>query len=116
MTQILTWGYDETTKHDYTKNGSKGIQNKIRKMKREYISEAHDNYRRPERTAGGEVLFDYFDREEIDMFKQKVYTLIKERESNDRLQTCYREFFASDRMQQLKTEIERWTPAGTQQR
>ena len=34
-------------KNDYTKNRAE-LTNKIKKMKREYISEAHDNFRKPE--------------------------------------------------------------------
>lgn len=117
MSQLLAWGYEDTTKHDYTKNGSKKIQNKIRKMKREYISEAHDNYRKPERAADtSQLLFDYFDQEELDLFRKKVYTLLKEKESEHKLQTCYQQFFASEQMQRLKSEIARWTPAGTKQK
>ena len=117
MSQLLAWGYEDTNKHDYTKNGSKKIQNKIRKMKREYISEAHDNYRKPERAAdNSQLLFDYFDQEELDLFRKKVYTMLKEKESEDKLQTCYQQFFASEQMQRLKSEIARWTPAGTKQK
>ena len=47
MTELLKGGYEAYIKNDYTKNTAE-LNNKIKKMKREYISEAHDNYRKPE--------------------------------------------------------------------
>ena len=47
MNELLSGGYEAYTKHDYTKNKAE-LTNKIKKMKREYISENHDNYRKPE--------------------------------------------------------------------
>ena len=47
MSEIFTWGYEAPIKNDYTKDKAE-ISNKIRKMKRAYISESHDNYRKPE--------------------------------------------------------------------
>ena len=47
MSEIFTWGYEAPIKNDYTKDRAE-ISNKIRKMKRAYISESHDNYRKPE--------------------------------------------------------------------
>ena len=47
MTELLQGGYEAYIKNDYTKNTAE-LNNKIKKMKREYISEAHDNYRKPE--------------------------------------------------------------------
>ena len=46
------------------------IQTKIKKMKHAYISECHDNYRKPE-----EGLFNYFDTQELELLKKKIYTL-----------------------------------------
>ena len=47
MEELLSGGYDAYIKNDYTKNRAE-LNNKIKKMKRAYISEAHDNYRKPE--------------------------------------------------------------------
>ena len=50
MNEIFSYGYEAPVKNDYTKNKAE-ISNKIRKMKRAFISENHDNYRKPlERT------------------------------------------------------------------
>ena len=46
MFEIFSYGYEAPVKNDYTKNRAE-ISNKIRKMKRAYISESHDNYRKP---------------------------------------------------------------------
>jgi len=43
----LTWGYDAPVKQDYTKN-KMSHTNKIKKMKMPFISENHDNFRKPE--------------------------------------------------------------------
>jgi hypothetical protein len=51
MKQLFTWGYEADVRQDYTKN-TPAISNKIRKMKRVYISESHDNFRKPECTDG----------------------------------------------------------------
>ena len=47
MKKIFSYGYEAPVKNDYTKNKAE-ISNKIRKMKRAYISESHDNYRKPQ--------------------------------------------------------------------
>ena len=46
MHEIFSYGYEAPIKNDYTKNKAE-LSNKIRKMKRPYISESHDNYRKP---------------------------------------------------------------------
>ena len=46
MYQIFSYGYEAPCKNDYTKNKAE-LSNKIRKMKRAFISESHDNYRLP---------------------------------------------------------------------
>ena len=46
MHEIFSYGYEAPIKNDYTKNKAE-LSNKIRKMKRAYISESHDNYRKP---------------------------------------------------------------------
>ena len=47
MADLLSGGYDAYIKNDYTKNRAE-LSNKIKKMKREKISEVHDNFRRPQ--------------------------------------------------------------------
>ena len=47
MNEIFSYGYEAPIKNDYTKNKAE-LSNKIRKMKRAYISESHDNYRKPQ--------------------------------------------------------------------
>jgi len=46
MFEIFSYGYEAPIKNDYTKDKAE-ISNKIRKMKRAFISESHDNYRKP---------------------------------------------------------------------
>ena len=48
MYQIFSYGYEAPCKNDYTKNKAE-LSNKIRKMKRAFISESHDNYRLPQK-------------------------------------------------------------------
>ena len=81
MNVLLSGGYDAYIKNDYTKNRAE-LTNKIKKMKREYISEAHDNYRKPEahevrldedEDYNERLLFNYFDLDEEDQFKKREY-------------------------------------------
>jgi len=80
MNQIFTWGYEAPVKEDYTK-GSACISNKIRKMGRANISEAHDNYRQPESAENQQLLFNYFDTEEKELYKRKFLQLAEEKEN-----------------------------------
>ena len=106
MTEIFTWGYEAPVKNDYTKNRAE-ISNKIRKMKRPHISESHDNYRKPEgpipresspklpkgkldgkseteskmiKSMNDLFLFNYFDLEEIELFKRKLFEKATDKE------------------------------------
>ena len=77
MYEIFSFGYEAPVKNDYTKNKAE-ISNKIRKMKRPFISEAHDNYRKPQGVEGEDqvreqYLFNYFDSDEIELFKKKLF-------------------------------------------
>lgn len=47
MARIFSWGYEAPVANDYI-TGQRVLNKKIRKMDREYISEAKDNYRKPE--------------------------------------------------------------------
>lgn len=80
MTELLSGGYSAYVKNDYTKDKAE-LTNKIKKMRREYISEAHDNYRAPKVQTvmdaeeglvtaapdqNAHLLFNFFDAEEKD--------------------------------------------------
>ena len=100
MTEIFSWGYEAPIMNDYTKNNA-NICNKIRKMKRPYISENHDNFRKPEGAEGedgvdAKLIFNYFDLEEIEMFKRKLYEKATNEEREIRNLSMYKEFFSSD--------------------
>jgi hypothetical protein len=59
MPEIFNWGYEAPVKNDYV-NDRRQITYKIRKMDKEYVSEHHDNYRRPEYDRDKNVyLFNY---------------------------------------------------------
>ena len=91
MYEIFSYGYEAPIKNDYTKNKAE-LSNKIRKMKRAYISENHDNYRKPKAvdeddldfmdSANQQLLFNYFDSDEIELFKKKLFekATVSERE------------------------------------
>lgn len=69
MKDIFSWGYEAPVKSDYVKNQTE-IRYKIRKMDTEYISEVHDNYRKPEQTdEKGVYLFNFLDKEGQDKWK-----------------------------------------------
>ena len=97
MNEIFSYGYEAPVKNDYTKNKAE-ISNKIRKMKRAFISEAHDNYRKPHNDESPErheqqFLFNYFDSDEIEQFKKKLFQKATIQEREIRNQTMYKEFF-----------------------
>lgn len=54
--------------------------NKIRKMKTAYISENHDNFRKPE-LIDDQILFNYFDSKEVDKLRMKIYDLQQQNEN-----------------------------------
>ena len=120
MHEIFSYGYEAPVKNDYTKNKAE-ISNKIRKMKRAYISEAHDNYRKPHSVAetdsqydaNKQYLFNYFDSDEIELFKKKLFQAATIKEREIRNQTMYKEFFGSaDALRQKLNEIQTWSAAG----
>lgn len=106
MKQIFSWGYEAPNKHDFTKK-EQTVTTKIRKMKRAYISESHDNFRRPE-----QGLFNYFDQQDFELLKKRVYGLTIAAQNEGKLQSAYQEFFDSDKMKILKSEVKQWTAAG----
>ena len=91
MYEIFSYGYEAPIKNDYTKDKAE-LSNKIRKMKRAYISESHDNYRKPQgvpesvydqvEEANQQYLFNYFDSDEIERFKRMLFEAgsVEERE------------------------------------
>ena len=88
MKAIFSWGYEAPVREDYTKDRAE-ISNKIRKMRREYISECHDTFRTPQNSEDNQLLFNYFDQEEIELFKDKVYSLAAERERENQNKSVY---------------------------
>ena len=91
MKKIFSYGYEAPVKNDYTKDKAE-LSNKIRKMKRPYISEAHDNYRQPkavddepEIDTNQKYLFNYFDNDEIERYKRLKFNeeKIKQREARN---------------------------------
>ena len=112
MAAIFSWGYEAPVKEDYTKDNA-DISNKIRKMKREYISEQHDNFRRPEKGLDSDtLLFNYFDQEEIDLFKKRLYAMHQEQEKEARNQSTYKELFCKPEFKEIVSSIFNWTAAG----
>ena len=104
MFEIFSYGYEAPIKNDYTKDKAE-ISNKIRKMKRAFISESHDNYRKPQELpshaheqvekANQRYLFNYFDSDEIERFKRKLFEMATVDERELRNQTMYKEFFGA---------------------
>lgn len=63
MKQILAWGYEADVNGDFIKN-NRETRYKIKKMNKEYVSEVHDNYRKPEYSPEKQVyLFNYLEEE-----------------------------------------------------
>lgn len=70
MQAILAWGFEAPVKNDYTKDDA-DISNKIRKRERYQISEAHDNFRNPNDKDAHLLLANYFESDEMTLFKKK---------------------------------------------
>jgi len=111
MKAIFSWGYEAPVREDYTKDKAE-ISNKIRKMRREYISECHDNYRKPQNSEDNQLLFNYFDQEEIELFKHKVFSLAAENDRENKNRSSYQENFCLAELKKMLMEIEDWTAAG----
>ena len=91
MKAIFSWGYEAPVKQDYTKNEA-DITNKIRKTKREDVSEAHDNFRKPEK--GGDrdtLLFNYFESDQMELLKKRICQMHEEKERAQRNKSSYKE-------------------------
>lgn len=64
-------------------------------------------------TANQLLLFNYFDHDEIELFKKKLFQKATLAEREIRNQTMYKEFFGSADALRLKLrEIETWSAAG----
>lgn len=89
MAKIFTWGYEAPVANDYV-NDHRELKNKIRKMDKEYISEAKDNYRKPEYVKEkGVYLFNYMGKDDQEMWKKKLYEMTVEGESDALKKTMY---------------------------
>jgi hypothetical protein len=82
-------------------------------MKREYISENHDNYRCPEKTADqDQLLFNYFEHDEVEAFKKRLFAIYTDNEREKRNHSMYKEFICKDEFKKLLDELTQITPAG----
>lgn len=112
MANIFTWGYEAPVKNDYT-GGDRELQKKIRKMDREYISEAKDNYRKPEYSKEQDVyLFNYMNQDFQEMWKKKLYDLTVEGESDALKKTMYQILYCGEEKQFWERVFSQVTPAG----
>ena len=94
MNELMTWGLDvDPNRNDYTKNNA-DLTCKIRKMHTPFISEAHDNYRKPEAFSSSKTyIFNYLDKESIDQYKKFLYKHYEDKAREDRNRTMYKEQF-----------------------
>ena len=69
-------------KNDYTKDDA-DISNKIRKRERYQISEAHDNYRNPNDKDAHLLLANYFESDEMTLFKKKWLEWHEDKENKE---------------------------------
>ena len=53
-------------------------------MQSAYVSESRDNYRKPQAAEDNQLLFNYFDADQIEQFKLRVYNLIREQEKENK--------------------------------
>lgn len=115
MNAIFSWGYEAPVRQDYTKDDA-DISNKIRKMKREYVSENHDNFRRPEKvTDNNTLLFNYFEQDEVEMFKRRLYAAYQESEREKRNKSTYSEMHCKQEFEKMIANAREVTAAGKAQ-
>jgi hypothetical protein len=110
MAKIFSWGYEAPVANDYI-NDKRVLTKKIRKMDREYISEAKDNYRKPEYYKGS-YLFNYMGQEQNEMWKKKLYEMTVEGESDALKKTMYQVLFCGEERQWWQKVFSIVTPAG----
>ena len=114
-------------------------RHRIRKAEVPYISETHDNYRKPQPANEDELdiiepglrsespegilknqmfLFNYFDQEEVELFKRKLFEREQEDQREKRNQSTDAETFGHktsknlDDMRKKLNQIQSWTAAG----
>jgi hypothetical protein len=106
----MTWGLDVAPNpNDYTKKNA-NITCKIRKMTTPFISESHDNYRKPEAVKSEKTyIFNYLDKESIEQYKKFLFKIYEEKAREERNQTMYKEQFGGkmDNKSQLKMTKEK---------
>lgn len=64
-------------------------------MDKEYISEVHDNYRKPAAISPekGTYLFDFLDKEGQDLWRHKIYEMAVKDESDIVKKSTYKDLF-----------------------
>lgn len=66
-------------------------------MDTEYISEVHDNYRKPELTdEKGVYLFNFLDKEGQDKWKLKIYEMAVKDECEEVKNSTYKQLFCGE--------------------
>ena len=96
MSKIFSWGYEAPVKNDYI-NDHRQLKNKIRKMEKEYISEAKDNFRKPEYYKEKDLyLFNYMGKDNQEMWKKKIYDMTVEGESDALKKTMYQILYCGE--------------------
>eukprot|EP00347_Sterkiella_histriomuscorum_P011923 403370574 len=112
MKDIFSWGYEAPVKGDYLKDQTE-IRYKIRKMDTEYISEVHDNYRKPEQTdEKGVYLFNYLDKDSQEKWKLKLYEMAVKNESDEVKRSTYNQLFCGQEKKWWEEILKQVTPAG----
>lgn len=82
-------------------------------MNKEYVSEVHDNYRKPEISpTKGVYLFNYLEEEDQEKWKKKVYDMVVEEEQEPMKQSTYKQQFCDEERKQLEKFLRTVTPAG----
>jgi len=82
-------------------------------MEKEYISEAKDNFRKPEYYKEKDLyLFNYMGKDNQEMWKKKIYDMTVEGESDALKKTMYQILYCGEERQWWNTVFSRVTPAG----
>ena len=91
MKQLMSWGYEAAVKDDFIKDDQQ-LRYKIKKMDKEFISEAHDNFRKPELSPQkGIYLFNYLDEEGQEKWKKKIYDMVVDEEVDPMKKSSYKQ-------------------------
>lgn len=81
-------------------------------MDKEYISEVHDNYRKPEFGETGIPLFNFLDLEGQEKWKRKIYEMAVRDECEEVKRSAYQELFCSEDKKWWQDIMAKVTPAG----